>query len=116
VEPLIALSVAYVGVENLVTSKLQPWRPAVVFAFGLLHGLGFAEALAELHLTATNLLATLCSFNVGIELGQLAVIGTATVVVAGLNQVRAGLERRVAQVCSAAIGVAGAIWTIQRLM
>ena len=46
VEPMIALSVAYVGVENLMTSRLRPWRVAVVFAFGLLHGMGFAEALA----------------------------------------------------------------------
>ena len=48
VEPLIALSVAYVGVENLMTRRLHPWRMTVVFAFGLLHGMGFAEALADL--------------------------------------------------------------------
>ena len=48
VEPLIALSVAYVAIENIVTSKLTPWRPAVVFCFGLLHGMGFAGVLGEL--------------------------------------------------------------------
>ena len=50
VEPLIALSIVYVAVENIATSKLSPWRPFVVFAFGLLHGLGFAGILQELGL------------------------------------------------------------------
>ena len=52
---MIALSVAYVGVENLMTSRLHPWRVAVVFAFGLLHGMGFAEALAGLRLSPSSL-------------------------------------------------------------
>jgi hydrogenase/urease accessory protein HupE len=77
VEPLIALSVAYVGIENLMTSKLHPWRIAIVFAFGLLHGLGFAEALASLHLSRPEMLSTLISFNAGVEGGQLTVIAIA---------------------------------------
>ena len=52
VEPLIALSIAYVAIENLVTRELKPWRLALVFMFGLLHGLGFAGVLRELGLAA----------------------------------------------------------------
>ena len=82
VEPMIALSVAYVGVENLMTSRLHPWRVAVVFAFGLLHGMGFAEALAGLRLSPSSFATTLVSFNLGVEAGQLAVIAAAALVLA----------------------------------
>ena len=74
VEPLIALSIIYVGVENIFMNRLSPWRPAVVFFFGLLHGLGFAGVLKEFGLDQGNFIAGLIGFNVGVELGQLAVI------------------------------------------
>lgn len=54
VEPLIAMSIAYVAIENIVISDLKPWRVVVVFAFGLLHGLGFAAVLRELGLRDRN--------------------------------------------------------------
>ena len=115
VEPMIALSVAYVGIENLVTSQLHPWRVAVVFAFGLLHGMGFAEALAGLHLSTSRFLTTLVSFNLGVEAGQLAVIAAAATVLAVVTRVRATARVPTTRFASAAIGLAGAIWTIQRL-
>jgi hydrogenase/urease accessory protein HupE len=114
VEPMIALSVAYVGVENLVTSKLHPWRIAIVFAFGLLHGLGFAEALASLHLSRPEMASTLISFNVGVEGGQLAVIAIAAVAMALISRARVGWRSPVVTLSSAAIGLAGLIWTVQR--
>ncbi|MEA1673878.1 HupE/UreJ family protein [Nitrospirillum sp. BR 11163] len=82
VEPLIALSVAYVAVENIMTARLTPWRPLVVFAFGLLHGMGFAGALADLHLARRDVIPALVSFNVGIELAQLSIIAAAYAAVA----------------------------------
>jgi hydrogenase/urease accessory protein HupE len=116
VEPLIALSVAYVGVENLFTSRLQPWRVAVVFAFGLLHGLGFAEAIAGLNLARADLLATLIAFNVGVELGQLTVIAGVSIAFFGLIRARHVAWRRpVAQIASAAVGITGLVWTVERL-
>src|SRR4029077_2261691 len=66
VEPLIALSIAYVAIENLVTTDLKPWRLALVFAFGLLHGMGFAEALSHLELPRSEFLTTLVGFNAGV--------------------------------------------------
>lgn len=74
VEPLIAASIVFVAVENIVRPKLGPWRAAVVFAFGLLHGLGFASVLGELGGGQANFAARLIGFNIGVEFGQLAVI------------------------------------------
>jgi len=75
VESLIAFSIVYVAVENVLISRLNFWRQAVVFGFGLLHGLGFAELLRGLGLPEHERLIGLVSFNLGIELGQLLVIG-----------------------------------------
>ncbi len=74
VEPLIALSIVYVAVENVFLSKLSPWRPVIVFLFGLLHGLGFAGVLTEFGLPKGQFATALIGFNVGVELGQLTVI------------------------------------------
>ena len=75
VEPMIALSIAYVAIENIFLSELKSWRVALVFAFGLLHGMGFAGALKELGLPRSEFVTALLTFNVGVEAGQLAVIG-----------------------------------------
>src|SRR5258705_7739220 len=74
VEPLIALSIAYVAIENIFLSELKSWRVALVFAFGLLHGMGFAGALKELGLPRSEFVTALVTFNLGVEAGQLAVI------------------------------------------
>jgi hypothetical protein len=74
VEPLIAASIVYVAVENIFMKNLSPWRPFVVFGFGLLHGLGFASVLAEFGLPESAFVPALIGFNVGVEIGQLSVI------------------------------------------
>ena len=74
VEPLIAASIVFVAVENIASPKLHAWRPAVVFGFGLLHGLGFASVLGELGLPQGQFIPALIGFNIGVELGQLTVI------------------------------------------
>ena len=74
VEPLIAASIVYVAVENIFMKNLSPWRPFVVFGFGLLHGLGFASVLAEFGLPKSAFVPALIGFNIGVEIGQLAVI------------------------------------------
>ena len=79
VEPLIAASIVYVAVENIFSRGLTPWRPAVVFGFGLLHGLGFASVLGEFGLPEGQFIPALIGFNVGVELGQLAVIAMAAI-------------------------------------
>ncbi len=113
VEPLIALSIAYVAIENLFTSELKPWRPAVVFAFGLLHGLGFAGVLGELGLPGHERLSALLAFNAGVELGQLAVLVAAFAAVGWLRQ-RPWYRRRVVLPSSLAIAAIGLYWALER--
>ena len=80
IEPLIAASIVVIGIENLTRNPAQPpprWRLAVIFGFGLLHGLGFANALSELALAEANLLKGLFGFNLGVEIGQLGIVALA---------------------------------------
>ncbi|MEO0936694.1 MAG: HupE/UreJ family protein [Pseudomonadota bacterium] len=79
VEPLIAASIVYVAIENILARGLTPWRPWIVFAFGLLHGLGFASVLGEFGLPEGQFVPALIGFNVGVEVGQLAVIAAAAI-------------------------------------
>ena len=115
VEPLIALSIVYVAVENVLTARLTPWRPAVVFGFGLLHGLGFAGVLDQLGLPEQERLLGLLSFNVGIELGQLLVIAVALASV-GWYRRRPWYRARIAVPLSVAIAGVGLFWAVERLV
>ena len=115
VEPLIALSIAYVAVENLVTTELKSWRVALVFAFGLLHGMGFADILTNLGLPRAELLTALLTFNLGVETGQLAVIGMASVAVLGCRN-RSWYRQRVVIPFSLAIACVGLFWTVERVL
>jgi hydrogenase/urease accessory protein HupE len=115
VEPLIAVSIAYVAVENIFVSKLKAWRVALVFAFGLLHGMGFAGALKDVGLPRSEFLTALLSFNVGVETGQLAVIGAAFLLVGWHCANRAWYRPRVVVPASALIACIAVYWTVQRL-
>lgn len=113
VESLIAVSIAYVAVENILTSELKPWRPFVVFGFGLLHGMGFAGVLRELGLPRDRFVPALVAFNVGVELGQLSVVALAF---AFVGRFRAHRLYRKAVVIPASLAVAavGVYWAIER--
>jgi hypothetical protein len=113
VEPLIALSIAYVAVENIFTEELKPWRPAMVFGFGLLHGLGFAGVLRELGLPAGELVTALLSFNVGVELGQITVVLLAFAAV-GWARKAEWYRASIVKPISAAIALTGLYWVVQR--
>lgn len=115
VEPLIALSIAYVAIENIFLSELKSWRIALVFAFGLLHGLGFAGALKELGLPRSEFLTALLTFNIGVEAGQLAVIATAFLLVGWHYSRRSWYRGRVVIPASAIIACMAIYWTIERL-
>ncbi len=107
VEPLIALSIVYVAVENLFTDGLSRWRPFIIFGFGLLHGLGFASVLAEFGLPEGTFVPALIGFNIGVEIGQLAVIGVAYVcVMKAIDHSDAGTESRTAAAIYLALMVA----------
>lgn len=115
VESLIALSIVYVAVENVLTTRLTPWRPVVVFGFGLLHGVGFAGVLRQLGLPVEDRLLGLIAFNVGIELGQLAVIAAAFVAI-GWWRHRPWYRPALAIPASIAIAVTGGVWAVERLL
>ena len=116
VEPLIAASIIYVGVENILTPQLKPWRVIVVFAFGLLHGMGFAGVLTEIGLPEGQFVNALISFNIGVELGQLAVIAAAYFAVGIWFKGRDWYRRVVVIPGSAAIALVGAYWAAERAL
>lgn len=115
VEPLIAASIVYVAVENLFTDRLHPWRPAVVFGFGLLHGLGFASALGDFGLAGGAFVTGLVAFNIGVELGQLAVIALCFLAVGLWFAGRSWYRRGVVVPASIAIAGIAAFWLVERL-
>jgi hydrogenase/urease accessory protein HupE len=116
VEPMIALSIAYVAVENLFTTELKSWRLALVFSFGLLHGMGFAGVLRELGLPRSEFLTALVTFNAGVEAGQLTVIALAFAAVANWRSNGLSYRRFVVQPASFMIALAGLYWTVQRAL
>jgi hypothetical protein len=113
VEPLIALSIAYVAVENAVTNELKPWRPLVVFLFGLLHGMGFAGVLGDLGIPREELLTALLSFNLGVEAGQLTVLAGGFVSIGWLRH-RSWYRAAITVPLSIAIAVVGLYWAMSR--
>ncbi len=74
VEPLIALSIAYIAIENIFLNKLNRSRLFIIFGFGLLHGLGFASVLTDFGMPEDDFIKALISFNVGVEIGQLSIV------------------------------------------
>jgi len=113
-EPLIAASIVFVAVENIFTKELRPWRYAVVFGFGLVHGLGFASAFAQVGLPRQNFLTGLIGFNLGVECGQLAVIAGAFLAVGWLRH-RPWYRRAIVIPASMLIALIALFWTVQRV-
>ncbi len=131
VEPLIAASIVYVAIENIFFTGLSKSRPVIVFLFGLLHGLGFASVLGDFGLPQGHFVPALIGFNVGVELGQLAVIAMAAVVIFFAVELARlapldGLEEEVRdydvmfRACSITgsliIGIIGAWWVVERTL
>ena len=115
VEPLIAASIAYVAIENIyMKGQLTPWRPFLIFGFGLLHGLGFASVLEEFGLPQHGFVAALIGFNIGVELGQLFVIAVAFLAVGLWFGTKSWYRRVIAVPASVAIAMMGIWWVIER--
>ena len=115
VEPLIAATIVLVAMENVVSGRLSPWRPVMVFGFGLLHGLGFAAALEQLALPDRQFVPALLGFNVGVELGLLAVIVAAFLLVGLWFGRKSWYRGRIAIPASMVIAFIGGFWFVQRV-
>jgi hydrogenase/urease accessory protein HupE len=115
VEPAIALSIAYVGIENFfVDSGEKRWR--ITFPFGLVHGFGFAGALREVAIPRPEIAKALLSFNLGVEAGQLAVMAVVLPLVFMLRERQSWFGSRGVRVVSGAVALAGGIWFVSRVM
>ena len=116
VEPIIALSIVFVAVENLLLKELKPWRIVIVFMFGLIHGLGFASALNEIGLPRNKFATSILSFNVGVELGQITIILLAFGLIISRFGNKVWYRQRIVYPLSIIIAITAAFWTYQRVM
>jgi len=114
VEPLIALSIAYIGIENIFAHKLKTSRLALVFAFGLLHGLGFASVLAEFGMPENAYATALISFNIGVEIGQLVILTAAFFGITYWFKNQQNFHNYITVPGSVMIGMTGLYWTWDR--
>ena len=116
VEPLIAASIVFVGVENLLRGEIPKSRRLVTFGFGLIHGFGFASALREAGIAsgAGGIVLPLFSFNLGVELGQVMVAAAVLPIIWKLRENPMFIARW-APACSAAVVLLGSFWLVERV-
>ncbi|MEO6130206.1 MAG: HupE/UreJ family protein [Saprospiraceae bacterium] len=115
VEPIIALSILFVAVENILISELKPWRIIIVFLFGLIHGMGFASALNEIGLPRDAFITSILSFNLGVELGQITIILIVFATIIHFFGKKPWYRQRVVYPISIMIACIAAYWTVQRI-
>jgi hypothetical protein len=115
VEPVIALSILFVAIENLLLTELKPWRILLVFVFGLIHGLGFASSLNEIGLPRNKFFTSILSFNVGVELGQITVILAIFLLIVLPFGNKINYRKQVVFPLSIIIALIAFYWTIQRV-
>ena len=115
VEPLIALSIMFVAIENILLSELKAWRIAIVFMFGLVHGMGFARALNEIGLPRNKFFTSIFSFNIGVEIGQIIVITLMFLLIIIPFGKKPWYKKFIVYPLSGIIALIAAYWTIQRI-
>jgi hypothetical protein len=116
VEPIIALSILFIAIENILLKELKPSRVLVVFIFGLIHGLGFASALNEVGLPRNQFATSIVSFNVGVELGQIAVIILIYLLLLLPFRDKPWYRQRVVIPVSILIALMAGYWSVERMM
>ncbi len=115
VEPIIALSICFVALENLLVSGLKVWRVLLVFLFGLIHGMGFASSLNEIGLPRNQFFTSIVSFNAGVELGQIAIIALIFSTLVYFFGRKPWYKKAIVYPLSIAIALIAGFWTLERL-
>jgi hypothetical protein len=115
IEPLIALSIVFLAIENIVSDKVKPWRLVMVFLFGMVHGMGFAGALSQMGMPQYAFATALISFNVGVELGQLTIILLLYFFVSSPFSKFIWYRKRIVIPISTIIALVAAYWTVERI-
>lgn len=115
VEPVIALSILFVAIENLVWSQLNPGRIIIVFFFGLIHGLGFASALNEIGLPRNRFYESIIGFNLGVEIGQVVVIALVYGLFIMPFRKKANYRKFIVYPLSLFIALVAGYWTWERM-
>jgi hypothetical protein len=113
---LIAISILFTAIENIVHDKINPWRIALIFGFGLIHGLGFANALKEIGLPKNQFLSSLLSFNIGVELGQITIILAAYFLISKWFSNNIWYKERIVYPICTIIACVALYWTIERIV
>ena len=116
IEPLISFSIIVTAIENILFDKIKLSRYVLVFFFGLIHGLGFANALIEAGISDAYLLTSLLAFNVGVEIGQLAVIFTCYFTFIKWFRNKTWYKSRIVYPISSVIACIALYWTIERIV
>ena len=115
IEPVIALSIIYVAMENIISPRLKTSRIGIVFLFGLVHGMGFANALGQMGLPQNAYLSSLVMFNVGVELGQITVILAAFFLFGKWFGEKSFYRKAIVIPMSALIAMIALYWTVERV-
>lgn len=115
VEPIITLSILYIAIENILSSKLRTSRIGIIFLFGLVHGMGFAGGLAGSGLPKDHYFTALVLFNTGVELGQITIILIAYFLLARWFRDRPYYRKYIVIPLSALLALIAFCWTVQRL-
>lgn len=116
IEPIIALSIVFVAIENIILSELKPWRILLVFMFGLIHGLGFASSLNEIGLPPNKFFTSILMFNVGVEVCQVLIIALLFSLLISPLKNKTWYRYRIVYPISVCIALVSSYWTIERLL
>lgn len=116
VEPIIALSIVFVAIENMLAKKLSPFRILVVFVFGLIHGMGFASSLNEIGLPPDKFYTSIIAFNAGVETGQVTIIAAMFLLIINRFKNKPWYRKRIVYGLSAVIALIAFYWTIERVI
>jgi len=115
IEPLITFSILIAAIENIIHSKMNPWRLVIIFVFGLVHGLGFAAGLLSADLPKRQMLSAILSFNVGVEMAQITILFLLFILVFKIRK-RQWYTERIVYPVSSLIACTALYWTIIRIL